>query len=94
MSTANTTVSLNLELKAKALKRAKQDNLSISSVIRFLLQDYAEGHLKIGVKPVLTENGFTPEQEDEILKASQEASLDINLTELDNDQLDKILSSS
>lgn len=73
MSTANTTVAIDPRIKSKAVARAKQDQLSISAVIRLFLLDYAEGRLSIGTRTNLTENGLTPKEEAEILKAAEEA---------------------
>ena len=80
MTPVNTTVAIDPKLKAKALARAKKEQLSISAIIRIFLTDYAEGRLKISSQPVLTENGFTSEEEAEILQAADEAKRGINVS--------------
>ena len=80
MPPVNTTVAIDPKLKAKALARAKKEQLSISAIIRIFLTDYAEGRLTIGSKPTLTENGFTEEEESEILQAAEEAKRGINVS--------------
>lgn len=73
MTVANTTLAIDPIIKKKALMQAKKDQLSISAIIRIFLNDYAEGKLKIGSRPVLTENGFTAEQETEIIRRLNES---------------------
>ncbi|HBB02666.1 MAG: hypothetical protein US89_C0005G0079 [Candidatus Peregrinibacteria bacterium GW2011_GWF2_38_29] len=43
-------ISIDKEIKDKAFKRAKDDNLSISFVVRMLLSDYANGKIQIGTR--------------------------------------------
>ncbi len=43
-----TTIYLDKKTKEKAAKRAKKDKLSMSSVMRMLLSDYADGNIVIG----------------------------------------------
>ncbi len=62
MNPVNTTVAIDPKIKKKAIAQAKKDQLSVSAIIRIFLTDYAEGRLEIGSRPVLTENGFTPEE--------------------------------
>jgi hypothetical protein len=49
----NTTLLVDKEVKAKALKKAKEDTLSLSSVVRILLLEYAEGRIQIGARIAL-----------------------------------------
>lgn len=44
-----TTINLDPKIRLKASKRAKKDNMSLSGVIRLLLNDYAEGKLRVGI---------------------------------------------
>ncbi len=78
MATANTTVALDPEIKAQAIARAKKEQLSLSDVIRFLIKSYAQGATP--ARPILTENGFTLEEEAEILQASEDAKKGINVS--------------
>jgi len=80
MTIANTTLAIDPLIKKKVLMRAKKDQLSISAIIRIFLTDYAEGKLRIGSQSVLTENGFTPEQEAEILKRLKESEKEKNIS--------------
>ena len=73
MPPVNTTVAIDSQLKAKALARAKKEQLSISSIIRIFLTDYAEGRLNIGSQQVITENGFSLNEERSILQAVNDA---------------------
>lgn len=43
-------ISIDKEIKDKAMQKAKTDNLPISLVIRLLLLDYANGKIKIGTQ--------------------------------------------
>ena len=78
MATANTTVALDPELKKKVIARAKKEQLSLSDVIRFLLKGYVRGTTP--AQPILTENGFTLEEEAEIIQASKDAKKGINVS--------------
>jgi len=46
----HTTISITKKLKHKVEKRAKEDNISASDVVRMLLTDYAEGRIEIIVR--------------------------------------------
>lgn len=46
----NTTISIDKEIRNRAAKRAKQEKLSISAIVRILLTDYAEGKIQIGAR--------------------------------------------
>ena len=46
--TSVTTVAVNKDIRNLAAKKAKQDQISVSAVVRILLKDYAEGRIKIG----------------------------------------------
>ena len=81
MVSVNTTVAIDPKLKAKALARAKKEQLSISAIIRIFLTDYAEGRLKIGSQPILTQNGFSEVEEMEILQVAKEAREGINVSD-------------
>ncbi len=80
MHPVNTTVALDPGIKQKALFRARRDQLSISAVIRIFLLDYAEGRLAIRSQAVRTENGFTLEEEAEILQSVEEAQKGKNIS--------------
>lgn len=73
-----TTLSVDKTIKAKASKKAKNDHLSVSAVIRILLSEYAEGHIVIGART--TTNGFTKDEELEIINATSEAKQGKNLS--------------
>ena len=76
-----TTVKINKNIKSKAARKAKKDNLSLNAVIAILLKDYANDYLSLGSrKNNLTENGLTEEEEEEILKASMDAKKGINFS--------------
>ena len=45
-----TTIYIDKKIKEKAAKRARKDNLSVSSVMRILLSDYANGDIVIGAR--------------------------------------------
>ncbi|MFH1218397.1 MAG: hypothetical protein V1679_00980 [Candidatus Peregrinibacteria bacterium] len=45
-----TTVSVDKEIRNSAAKKAKQDKLSVSAVVRILLMDYANGKIQIGTR--------------------------------------------
>jgi len=74
------TISIDKGTKNRASKRAKKDRITVSMVTRILLNDYADGKITIGSQMAVTENGFTPEQERDILIASDEASRGVNVT--------------
>lgn len=80
MNPVNTTVAIDPQIKSKASARAKKDQLSISSVIRLLLLDYAEGRIQIGTRPAFTENGLTLEAESALLLAEREARAGKNMS--------------
>ncbi len=46
----NTTIAISKEIRNKASKKAKEDGLSMSSVVRILLLDYASGKIQIGTR--------------------------------------------
>ncbi|MBI4235538.1 hypothetical protein HY604_04535 [Candidatus Peregrinibacteria bacterium] len=68
------TISIDKKTKDKAAKRAKNDAIPVSTVVRILLSDYADGKIIIGTKMSLTGNGFDPAFEDAIIKADLEPS--------------------
>ena len=45
-----TTLTIDKETREKAAKRAKADKLSVSTVARLLLRDYADGKISIGTR--------------------------------------------
>jgi len=45
-----TTISIDKEIRDKAAKKAKDDKLSVSAVIRILLIDYTAGKIQIGTR--------------------------------------------
>jgi antitoxin component of RelBE/YafQ-DinJ toxin-antitoxin module len=47
-----TSLYLDQETKKKATKKAKQDKLSFSAVVRILLTEYADGKIVIGARSV------------------------------------------
>ena len=72
--TGYSTISIDKVTKNRASKRAKKDRMSVSVIARILLNDYADGKITIGSRIVVTENGFTPEFENEVLSAEKEPS--------------------
>ena len=46
----NTTIAIKKEIRDKASEKAKEDGLSMSSVVRILLIDYANGKIQIGTR--------------------------------------------
>ncbi len=46
----NTTITIKKDVKDKALEKARADGLSMSSVVRILLLDYASGKIQIGTR--------------------------------------------
>lgn len=72
MPTQNTTLSIDRTTLTQAKKQAKRDRISVSAAARILLSDYAMGKVQIGTRTI-TENGFTPEFEEEVLKSSADA---------------------
>jgi len=55
-----TTLSIDKDTKKLAAKKASQQKMSVSTVARILLRDYAAGKLEIGSRSVeRDENGFT-----------------------------------
>lgn len=61
-------ISIDKEIKDRAMQKAKTDNLPLSLVIRLLLLDYANGKIKIGSHPVEVEKVEVVEVDDEIQK--------------------------
>lgn len=47
-----TSLYLDQETKEKAYKKAKEDKLSFSAVVRILLTDYVDGKIVIGTRSV------------------------------------------
>lgn len=75
-----TTIQLRIDdaTKNKANKVLKGLGMDMSSAVKIYLHQII---LKKGIPmPLLTENGLTPEQEAEILKASREARAGKNIT--------------
>lgn len=48
----NTSVIIDKETRDRAAKKAKEDKLSVSAVVRILLVDYADGRIRIGTHMV------------------------------------------
>lgn len=46
----NTTIAIKKDVRDKALEKARADGLSMSSVVRILLLDYANGKIQIGTR--------------------------------------------
>lgn len=65
-----TSLYLDQETKKKATKKAKQDKLSFSAVVRILLTEYADGKIVIGVRSVseIPVNTATQSKMDSIIK--------------------------
>ncbi len=74
------TISIDKTTKNRASKRAKKDRMTVSVITRILLNDYADGKISIGSQMAITQNGFTPEFEDMVLKAEKEALSGVNLS--------------
>ena len=73
MSVAQTTLSIDKSTKLLAETRARQENLPLSTIVKILLKDYAEGKLSIGVTEApRDENGFTLAQAKELEKTLKE----------------------
>lgn len=68
-----TTILIDPVVRRKAAERASKDALSMSAVMRILLNGYSEGRIVIQANPRLTANGFTPEFEAETMQALREA---------------------
>ncbi len=47
----NSTIMVNKSVKETAAKKAKKEGFSLSTVTKILLQDYAEGRVRIGSMP-------------------------------------------
>lgn len=47
-----TSLCIDEQTKRKAFKKAKEDQLSFSAVVRILLSDYADGKIVIGARSV------------------------------------------
>lgn len=77
---STTTLSVDKDIRDRASQRARNDKLSVSAVVRILLNDYAEGRIEIGTRTT-TENGFTETEEAEILKAAQETKDEKNVSD-------------
>lgn len=73
MST-QTTITFNVPVKLKkdAQKVLKKTGMDLSSALRMFLDDLRKEKYEVGLRPKLTENGFTPEVEKEILKSLRE----------------------
>lgn len=50
----NSSVSIKKEIMERAAKKAKEDNMSVSAVMRTLLNDYANGKIHITTQVVTT----------------------------------------
>lgn len=73
MSATQTTLSIDKSTKLLADARAKHENIPLSTIVKILLRDYAEGRLNIGAREVpRDENGFTLKQAQELEKTLQE----------------------
>lgn len=44
----NTTISIDKEIRDRAATRAKREKISVSAIVRILLNDYADGKIQIG----------------------------------------------
>jgi antitoxin component of RelBE/YafQ-DinJ toxin-antitoxin module len=66
----NTSIAIDKKTKLKAEKRAKEEGLSISTIVRIFLNDYANGKINIGTQvSAISESGFSNEFEDEVLES-------------------------
>jgi antitoxin component of RelBE/YafQ-DinJ toxin-antitoxin module len=45
----NSTIMVRKDIKERAAKKAKQEGVSLSTVVRFLLKGYAEGRVGVGL---------------------------------------------
>jgi hypothetical protein len=68
MLTQNFTIPIN----GDAIAQAQKDQLSVVELMQILLEDYMSGKIQIQ-KSKLTVNGFTPEFEEEVLQAEEDA---------------------
>jgi antitoxin component of RelBE/YafQ-DinJ toxin-antitoxin module len=65
-----TSLSIDKKIKEKAEKKAKELSLTLSGVTRILLNDFAEGKIRIGTIIVeRDENGFSKFDQQELDKA-------------------------
>lgn len=72
------TITLPPELEKKARSRATKEHRTLSEIAELLFADYAMGRWQ-SPRQILTKNGLTPEEEAEILQASAEAKMGINV---------------
>lgn len=75
-----TTIQIRIDEKTKKAAKKELDELGIdmSGAIKLFLNQIAIHH-RIPF-PIITENGLTLEEEDEIIKASEEAKRGVNVT--------------
>ena len=64
------TITFRSSLRDKAKKKAKKMGIPLSFVLNQAIKDFLQRDDRIAFG--LTENGFTPEQEEEILQAEKE----------------------
>ena len=83
-----TTIKIDGHLRKRALARAQKDQLPLDEVIKILILDYAEGDIVIKNKK--TQNGFTEEEENEILQDVSDARKNKNVSSYFDDIEDLI----
>ncbi len=81
MSQLLTSLSLDKRIKQKAEKKAKEISMTLSGVIRILLNDFAEGKIKIGtIISDRDENGLTVSEQMELRQVLKELALGENIS--------------
>ena len=81
MSATQTTLSIDKNTKLLADARAKDENIPLSTIVKILLRDYAEGKLNIGIRETpRDENGFTLKQAQELEKTLKDLKKSNNLS--------------
>ena len=80
MTKTQTTLSIDKTTKQKAEQMAKKMHLSLSSVARILLNDFADGKIQIATVMITSdENNFTPKEKAELDMTLQDAAQGKNL---------------
>ena len=81
MAKDQTTLSIDKITKRKAEQMAEKMHLSLSGVARILLNDFADGKIRIAtvMMPITDENNFTAKDRTELDTVLQEVSLGKNI---------------
>jgi hypothetical protein len=68
----NTTIAIDNTIEKRVQAHAKKYKIPLSALIHLLLIEFINGRIKINLHNTIDENGFSEQEQDEIMQAIQD----------------------